>query len=85
MEALKDEEKSESTVSDLDEMWYTGDKDVTYKTLKMKIGMTMKTSKKRQMQMYLMDYTFHMMIWRGCKKVIKGHLHSLRLIRLQHH
>jgi hypothetical protein len=27
MEALKDEEKSESTISDLDNMWYTGDKE----------------------------------------------------------
>jgi hypothetical protein len=27
MEALKDEEKSESTLSDLDDMWYTGDKE----------------------------------------------------------
>jgi hypothetical protein len=27
MEALKDEEKSESTMSDLDNMWYTGDKE----------------------------------------------------------
>jgi hypothetical protein len=50
MEALKDEEKSESTMSDLDDMWYTGDK-VTYKTFKTKIGITMKISKKRQMQM----------------------------------
>jgi hypothetical protein len=51
MEVLKDEGKSESTKSDLDDMWYKGDKKVTYMTLKMKIGMTMKTSKKRQMQM----------------------------------
>jgi hypothetical protein len=27
MEVLKDEEKSESTMSDLDDMWYTGDKE----------------------------------------------------------
>jgi hypothetical protein len=27
MEVLKDEEKSESTKSDLDNMWYTGDKE----------------------------------------------------------
>jgi hypothetical protein len=27
MEALKDEEKSESTMSDLDNIWYTGDKE----------------------------------------------------------
>jgi hypothetical protein len=27
MEALKDEEKSESTMSDLDDMWHTGDKE----------------------------------------------------------
>jgi hypothetical protein len=27
MEALKDEENSESTMSDLDDMWYTGDKE----------------------------------------------------------
>jgi hypothetical protein len=26
MEARKDEEKSESTMGDLDDMWYTGDK-----------------------------------------------------------
>jgi hypothetical protein len=49
MEALKDEEKSESTMSDLDDMWEI--KKVTYKILKTKIEMTMKTSKKRHMQM----------------------------------
>jgi hypothetical protein len=27
MEALKDEEKSESTMIDLDDMWYMGDKE----------------------------------------------------------
>jgi hypothetical protein len=27
VEVLKDEEKSESTMSDLDDMWYTGDKE----------------------------------------------------------
>jgi hypothetical protein len=27
METLKDEEKSESTMSDLDDMWYTGDEE----------------------------------------------------------
>jgi hypothetical protein len=27
MEALNDEEKSESTMSDLDDLWYTGDKE----------------------------------------------------------
>jgi hypothetical protein len=27
MEVLKDEEKSESTKSDLEDMWYTGDKE----------------------------------------------------------
>jgi hypothetical protein len=27
MEVLKDEGKSESTMSDLDDMWYTGDKE----------------------------------------------------------
>jgi hypothetical protein len=42
MEALKDEEKNESTMSNLDDMWY--------KTLKMKIWLIKKTSKKRQMQ-----------------------------------
>jgi hypothetical protein len=46
-EALKDEEKSESTMSDLDDMWYTGDKKATYKTLKMKIWLIKKTSNKR--------------------------------------
>jgi hypothetical protein len=47
MEALKDEEKSESTMSDLDDMWNMGDKGRTYKTLKMKILLIKKTSKKR--------------------------------------
>jgi hypothetical protein len=47
MELLKDEEKSESTKSDLDDMWYTEIKKVTYKTLKMKIWLIKKTSKKR--------------------------------------
>jgi hypothetical protein len=47
MEALKDEEKSESTMSDLTTCGTQEIKKVTYKTLKTKIGMTMKTSKKR--------------------------------------
>jgi hypothetical protein len=47
MELLKDEEKSESTMSDLDDMWYREIKKATYKTLKMKIWLIMNTSKKR--------------------------------------
>jgi hypothetical protein len=43
MEALKDEEKSELTMSGLDDMWYTGDKESNIQDLKMKIGMTLKT------------------------------------------
>jgi hypothetical protein len=83
MEVLKDEEKSESW-GILMTCCTREIKKVTYKTLKTKIWLTIKTSKKRQMQMKFMDYTFHMMRWRGCKKVTKRHLHSLRLIRLQH-
>jgi hypothetical protein len=41
MEVLKDEEKSESTMSDFDNMWYMGDKERTYKTLNMNIWMIM--------------------------------------------
>jgi hypothetical protein len=37
MEVLKDEEKSESTKSNLDDMWYTGDNESNIKALKMKI------------------------------------------------
>jgi hypothetical protein len=47
MKVLKGEGKSESTMSDLDDMWYTGDKKATYKTLKMKIWLIKKNSKKR--------------------------------------
>jgi hypothetical protein len=43
MEALKDEEKSELTMSGLDDMWYTGDKESNIQDLKMKIEMTLKT------------------------------------------
>jgi hypothetical protein len=51
MEVLKDEEKSESTMSDLDDMWYTGDKESNIQDFETKTGMTMKSSKKRQIQM----------------------------------
>jgi hypothetical protein len=34
MEVLKDEGKSESTMSDLDDMWYTGDKESNIQDLK---------------------------------------------------
>jgi hypothetical protein len=49
METLKDEEKSESTI--LTTCGTREIKKVTYKTLKIKIEMTMNISEKRQMQM----------------------------------
>jgi hypothetical protein len=50
MEVLKDEGKSESMMSGLDDMWYTGDKESNiqdYKISKMNIWLTKKASKKR--------------------------------------
>jgi hypothetical protein len=38
MEVLKDEGKSESTMSGLDDMWYMGNREKTYKILKMKVN-----------------------------------------------
>jgi hypothetical protein len=47
MEALKDGEKSESTMSDLDVMWYTGDKESNMQDFEDEIWLIKKTSKKR--------------------------------------
>jgi hypothetical protein len=82
MEVLKDEEKSESTMSDLDDMWYTGDKESNIKDFEDEDLADNEDFKEEMNASQLMDYTFHMMRWRGCKKVTKRHLHSLRLVRL---
>jgi hypothetical protein len=50
MEAIKDEEKSESTMSDPDDMWYTGDKETNTQDFEMKIWLIKKTSNKRRMR-----------------------------------
>jgi hypothetical protein len=45
MEALKDEEKSESTMSDLDDMWYTGDKESNIQDFEDEVGTTITSIK----------------------------------------
>jgi hypothetical protein len=72
MEVLNDEEKSESTKSNLDDMWYTGDKESNIQDLE------------EEMNTYIIDglHVPHDEM-EGCKKVTKRHLHSLRLVRLQ--
>jgi hypothetical protein len=85
MEALKDEEKSESTMSDLDDMWYMGDEESNIQDFKDKDWDDDEDFKEEtNANVVDLDYTFHMMRWKGCKKVTKRHLHLLRLIRLQH-
>jgi hypothetical protein len=85
MEVLKDEEKSESTNSDLDDMWYTGDKESNIQGFEDE-DLIDNEDLKEEMNAYIIDgLHVHMMRWRGCKKVTKRHLHSLRLVRLQHH
>jgi hypothetical protein len=81
MEALKDEEKSESTMSDIDDMWYTGDKESNIHDFEDE-DWDDNEDFKEEANANVVD-TFHMMRWSGCKKVTKRHLHSLRLIRFQ--
>jgi hypothetical protein len=83
MEALKDEEKSESTMSDLDDMWYTGDKERTIQDFRDE-DLVDNEDFKEEMNAYIIDglHVPHDEM-EGCKKVTKRHLHSLRLIRLQ--
>jgi hypothetical protein len=47
MEVLDDEEKSESTKSDLDDMWYTGDKERNVQDFEDEDLVIMKTLKKK--------------------------------------
>jgi hypothetical protein len=47
MEVLKDEEKSESMMSDLDDMWYMGDKESNIQEFEDKDLVDNKDSKKR--------------------------------------
>jgi hypothetical protein len=84
MEALKDEEKIESTMSDLDDMWYTGDKERTIQDFRDE-DLVDNEDFKEEMNVYIIDglHVPHDEM-EGCKKVTKRHLHSLRLIRLQH-
>jgi hypothetical protein len=47
MEVLKDEEKSESMISDLDDMWYMGDKESNIQEFEDEDLVDNKDSKKR--------------------------------------
>jgi hypothetical protein len=84
MEVLKDEEKSESTKSDLNDMWYTGDKEINIQDFEDE-DWDDNEDFKEETNAYIIDglHVPHNER-RGCKKVTKRHLHSLRLIRLQH-
>jgi hypothetical protein len=83
-EALKDEEKSESTKRDLDNMWYTGDKESNIQDFEDEY-LVDNEDFKEEMNAYIIDglHIPHDEM-EGCKKVTKRHLHSLRLICLQH-
>jgi hypothetical protein len=84
MEVLKDEEKSESTKSDLDDMWYTGDKESNIQDFKDE-DLVDNEDFKQEINAYIIDgLDVPNDEMDGCKKVTKRHLHSLRLIRLQH-
>jgi hypothetical protein len=84
MEVLKDEEKSESTTSDLDDMWYTGDKESNIQDFEDE-NLDDNEDFKEETNANVDDglHVPHDEM-EGCKKVTKRHLHSLRLIRLQH-
>jgi hypothetical protein len=84
MEVLKDEEKSESTMSDLDDMWYTEDKESNIQSFEDK-DLIDNEDFKEEMNANIIDglHIPHDEM-EGCIKVTKRHLHSLRLIRLQH-
>jgi hypothetical protein len=70
-------------MSDLDDMWYTGDKESNIQDFEEEDWDDNEDFKEETNANVVNDYTFHMMRWRECKKVTKRHLHPLRLIRLQ--
>jgi hypothetical protein len=84
MKALKDEEKSESMMRDLDDMWYTGDKESNIQDSEDEDWDDNEDFKEETNANVVDGLHVHMMRWMGCKKVTKRHLHSLRLIHLQH-
>jgi hypothetical protein len=54
MEALKDEKKSESTISDLDDMWYMGDKESNIQDFEDE-NLVDKEDYKEEMNMYIVE------------------------------
>jgi hypothetical protein len=84
MEVLNDEEKSESTKSNLDAMWYTGDKESNIQYFEDE-DLVDNEDFKEEMIAYIIDglHVPHDEM-EGMKKVTRRHLHSLRLVRLQH-
>jgi hypothetical protein len=84
MEVLNDEEKSESTKSNLDAMWYTGDKESNIQHFEDE-DLVDNEDFKEEMIAYIIDglHVPHDEM-EGMKKVTRRHLHSLRLVRLQH-
>jgi hypothetical protein len=84
MEVLKDEGNSESTKSALDDMWYTGDKGSKIQEFEDE-DLIDNEDFKEEMNAYIIDglHVPHDEM-EGVQKVTKRHLHSLRLIRLQH-
>jgi hypothetical protein len=83
MEVLKDEEKSESTKSDLDDMWYTGDKESNIHDFDDEDWDDNEDFKEETNANVVDGLNVPHDEMEGCKKVTKRHLHSLRLIRLQ--
>jgi hypothetical protein len=83
MEALEDEEKSESTKSDLDNMWYAKDKESSIQGFEDE-DLIDNEEFKEETNANVVDrlHVPHDKM-EGCKKVTKRHLHSLRLIHLQ--
>jgi hypothetical protein len=84
MEALNDEEKSESTMSNLDDMWYMGDKESNIQDFEDEDWDDNVDFKQERNANVVDGLHVPRDEMEGWKKVTKRHLHSLRLIRLQH-
>jgi hypothetical protein len=84
MEVRKDKEKGESTISNLDNAWYTEDKENYVQDLEDEDWHDNEDFKE-EINANVFDglHVPHDEM-EGCKKVTKRHLHSLRLILLQH-
>jgi hypothetical protein len=84
MEVLKNEEKSESTKSDLDDMWYTGDKESNIQEFEDEDWDDNEDFKEETNANVVDGLHIPRVEMEGVQKGNKETPHSLRLIRLQH-